>query len=124
MRLNAYLARAGVSSRRGADELIRAGRVRVNGEVAGRVELADDPADHRGILSWMSQPRDKRLREAGSYGELVRVAIPPAALAKAASSGKVVVRLEVDESLPGGLAIYGRRFGRYPVDPTVVFVLR
>ena len=35
MRLNAYLARAGVSSRRGADELIRAGRVRVNGEVAG-----------------------------------------------------------------------------------------
>jgi len=35
MRLNAYLARAGVASRRGAEELIRAGRVRVNGEVAG-----------------------------------------------------------------------------------------
>jgi 23S rRNA pseudouridine2605 synthase len=35
MRLNAYLARAGLGSRRGADELIRAGRVRVNGEVAG-----------------------------------------------------------------------------------------
>jgi 23S rRNA pseudouridine2605 synthase len=34
MRLNAYLARAGVASRRGAEELIRAGRVRVNGEVA------------------------------------------------------------------------------------------
>ncbi|MEX0816566.1 MAG: pseudouridine synthase [Gaiellales bacterium] len=32
MRLNAYLARAGVASRRGADDLIRAGRVRVNGE--------------------------------------------------------------------------------------------
>ncbi len=32
MRLNAYLARSGVASRRGADELIRAGRVRVNGE--------------------------------------------------------------------------------------------
>src|SRR5919109_849466 len=32
MRLNAYLARAGVSSRRGADELIKAGRVRVNGK--------------------------------------------------------------------------------------------
>src|SRR6478672_9579242 len=31
MRLNAYLARAGVSSRRGADELIKAGRVTVNG---------------------------------------------------------------------------------------------
>ena len=33
MRLNAYLARAGVASRRRADELIGAGRVRVNGEV-------------------------------------------------------------------------------------------
>ena len=32
MRLNAYLARAGIASRRGADELIKAGRVRVNGE--------------------------------------------------------------------------------------------
>jgi len=31
MRLNAYLARAGVASRRRADELIRDGRVRVNG---------------------------------------------------------------------------------------------
>ncbi len=44
MRLNAYLARAGVASRRGAEELIRAGRVRVNGAVAGLatfVEVGD-----------------------------------------------------------------------------------
>src|SRR5215216_3298269 len=32
MRLNAYLARSGVASRRKADELIKAGRVQVNGE--------------------------------------------------------------------------------------------
>ena len=32
MRLNAYLARSGVASRRKADELIKAGRVRVNGK--------------------------------------------------------------------------------------------
>jgi len=32
MRLNAYLARAGVASRRAADDLIKAGRVNVNGE--------------------------------------------------------------------------------------------
>ena len=32
MRLNAYLARAGIASRRRADELIQAGRVHVNGE--------------------------------------------------------------------------------------------
>ena len=45
MRLNAYLARAGVASRRGADELIKAGRVSVNG-AAGQlntfVGVADD----------------------------------------------------------------------------------
>ena len=34
MRLNAYLARTGVASRRGADELIKRGRVRVNGVTA------------------------------------------------------------------------------------------
>ncbi|HKG91239.1 MAG TPA: glycoside hydrolase family 2 TIM barrel-domain containing protein [Gemmatimonadaceae bacterium] len=96
----------------------------VGGELAGRRELADDPADHRGILSWHAQKRDKFLREAGSYGELLRVPIPPAALARAAAAGEVVVRLEVPPGLPGGLAVYGARFGRYPVDPSVVFVLR
>jgi 23S rRNA pseudouridine2605 synthase len=44
MRLNAYLARAGVSSRRRADELIAAGRVRVNGE-PGRLDTAVGPRD-------------------------------------------------------------------------------
>jgi pseudouridine synthase len=39
VRLNAFLARAGVASRRGADELISAGRVRVNGEL-GRFDTA------------------------------------------------------------------------------------
>jgi hypothetical protein len=29
----------------------------------------------------------------------------------------------VDDSLPGGLAIYGEKFGRYPLDPTVVMVV-
>jgi hypothetical protein len=98
--------------------------VRVNGELAGRYDLADDPADHRGILSWFSQKRDGYLREAGSYGQLLRVPIPAAALARAARAGEVVVRLEVDDAVRGGLAIYGARFGRYPVDPSVGFVLR
>ncbi len=35
MRLNVFLARSGVASRRGADEMIRAGRVFVNGRRAG-----------------------------------------------------------------------------------------
>lgn len=44
MRLNAYLARAGVASRRGADEFIKAGRVEVNGKIGQintRVEGGD-----------------------------------------------------------------------------------
>ena len=44
MRLNSFLARAGVASRRGADALILAGRVRVNGEpaeLAAQVSGAD-----------------------------------------------------------------------------------
>jgi 23S rRNA pseudouridine2605 synthase len=53
MRLNAYLARAGVASRRKADELIKAGRVTVNGRpgelntfvaAADRVEVDGRPA--------------------------------------------------------------------------------
>jgi hypothetical protein len=96
----------------------------VNGVAAGRKELDDDPADSRGILSWHSQLRDKFLREAGSYGQLLRVAVPPAALDAGAKTGSLVVRLEVSDALPGGLAIYGARFGRYPVDPTVAFALK
>ena len=33
------------------------------------------------------------------------------------------LRLEVPDSLPGGLAIFGARFGRYPFDPSIVFAL-
>jgi 23S rRNA pseudouridine2605 synthase len=44
VRLNAYLARAGVASRRKADELIKAGRVTVNGE-PGRLNTFVQPRD-------------------------------------------------------------------------------
>ncbi|HEX6927096.1 MAG TPA: glycoside hydrolase family 2 TIM barrel-domain containing protein [Longimicrobiaceae bacterium] len=98
--------------------------LRVNGVVAGTEELHDDAADHRGILSWHSQLQDRRLREAGSYGQLVRIALPQEALRRAQQAGELVLRLEVDEALPGGLAIYGQRFGRFPLDPTLVFVER
>jgi len=54
MRLNRFLARAGIASRRKSDELIRSGVVRVNGEIVSqpgssvaldqdRVECADQP---------------------------------------------------------------------------------
>jgi len=44
MRLNAWLARAGVASRRGADELIKAGRVTVNGK-AGKLNTFVESRD-------------------------------------------------------------------------------
>jgi predicted transcriptional regulator len=40
----------------------------------------------------------------------------------AAKAGEFIVRLEVDDALAGGLAIYGERFGRYPVDPAIVLI--
>ncbi len=97
--------------------------VSINGAVIGRHDLADDPADHRGILSWGSQPNSKRMCEAGSYGELVRMNIPlnqiPAE--DILRSRTVVIRFSVPASdLDGGLAIYGKDFGRYPLDPTVI----
>jgi hypothetical protein len=99
-------------------------RVRVAGQSVGQFDLPDDPADHRGILSWFSQKRDRKLREAGSYGYLIQASIPPAALRSAAAAREIVIRLEVDEALAHGLAIYGERFGRYPVDPTLIFFLK
>ena len=98
-------------------------RIVVNGIALGTFELPDDPADHRGLLSWHAQKRDGRLDEAGSYGTLVTATLPAEALRAAAATGELRVRLEVDEALPGGLAVYGEDTGRYPVDPSVVLTL-
>lgn len=46
MRLNRYLAAAGLASRRGADELIAAGRVTVNGQVCTNFGTDIAEADH------------------------------------------------------------------------------
>jgi len=92
-------------------------KVYANGKLVKTVDLPDDPADHRGILSWAAQPRDRTLHEAGSYGWLVEAAIPSEVLAQA-KDGKLTIRLETEK---GGLAVYGASFGRYPLDPTVSF---
>jgi hypothetical protein len=85
--------------------------VRIGGKVASARVLPDDPADYRGLLSWYAQRPGKVLRDAGSYGYLVEVNVPP----QAVKDGKVTVRLESD----AGLAVYGARFGRYPLAPSV-----
>ncbi|MXX79302.1 MAG: rRNA pseudouridine synthase [Gemmatimonadales bacterium] len=47
MRLQKYLARAGVASRRGSEKLIASGRVRVNGEVVTKLGTTVDPNAER-----------------------------------------------------------------------------
>jgi hypothetical protein len=96
--------------------------VSANGIFVQKVELPDDPADHRGVLSWHYQPKVRKLNEAGSYGYRVVVNIPKEALEKAKATGEIIIRLEADSGLAGGLAIYGDKFGRYPMNPSMVFI--
>lgn len=95
-------------------------KVKVNGKVVDVFYLEDDPADHRGVLSWHSQLKDRKLREAGSYGYLCKSRIP-LDLIQNSPEGKLNIRFEVDEGLPGGLAIYGKLFGQFALDPTLLF---
>jgi len=93
-------------------------QVWINGRMALRSKLEDDPADHRGVLSWYHQLKDKKLREAGSYGYLIRVPLKKAEWQAARSRGYLSVKLQ--SSGKGGLAVYGSQFGRYPVDVSLV----
>jgi hypothetical protein len=62
--------------------------------------------------------KDKRLREAGSYGYLIKVPVSKTMLNKAKNRGYMMVRLNALSD--GGLAVYGAEFGRYPVDINLV----
>jgi hypothetical protein len=44
----------------------------------------------------------------------ISATIPAALIETAAGEREIVIRLEVDEAMAGGLAIYGEQFGRYP----------
>lgn len=59
-RLNKLLARAGVSSRRGADEMIAAGLVEVNGEVVTEPGSKADPRRDRILVKGRPLPREER----------------------------------------------------------------
>lgn len=98
-------------------------KVSVNGFNSLTTTLADDPADHRGVLSWHNQLQDRKLREAGSYGYLVKVPMRRSVLRNAVrADGKITIRIETEGE--GGVAVYGKDFGRYPVDPSLVVIRR
>jgi hypothetical protein len=96
--------------------------VSINGEQALKTTLVDDPADHRGVLSWHHQLKDRKLREAGSYGYLIKVPVTKGQLKSAIEKGQLLVRLQTDGN--GGMAVYGKSFGRYPVDPSLVLKMK
>ena len=108
-------------------------KITANNQKITEVELSDDPADHRGILSWMNQKpgwewgdtdHSKKwlLDEAGSYGYLVKVKLDETSKKAALETGKITIRLYVDESTKnrGGLSIYGKESGMYPMDLTIM----
>lgn len=78
--------------------------------------LVGDNADARGVLSWQYQSAVRKLDEAGSYGELIRVRVPSRFITGIAARGKFTLTLRATD----GLAIYGRNAGRYAVGVTVV----
>ncbi len=92
-------------------------RIYVNDKEHSEVNLPDDPADHRGVLSWNAQPQDGKLREAGSYGYLIKISLDNKMLRDIELQGVLRVKLIAGGS---GLAIYGKDFGRYPFDPSLV----
>ena len=72
-------------------------------------------------MSWhhqLEKDDDRKLREAGSYGYLVKVPVDRDILASAVEKGELTVRLETEGE--GGIAIYGKEFGRYMLDPSLV----
>jgi hypothetical protein len=90
----------------------------VNGKNVLVQKLEDDPADHRGVLSWHSQLKDRKLREAGSYGYLVKIPLNKDDLRQFIKNGKVILKIETEGE--DGLAIYGEDFGRFPFNPSLV----
>lgn len=89
----------------------------IGGNPVHTTTLGDDPADHRGVLSWHHQLRDGKLREAGSYGYQIKVSLSKKMMHEATRQGQLRVQIR---SEGGGVAIYGRQFGRYPWDPSLV----
>lgn len=72
-------------------------QISINGQMSQKITLEDDPADHRGLLSWLNQKEDGTLNEAGSYGYLQKIILTKAQIKAAKKTGKLHVKLETIE---------------------------
>jgi predicted transcriptional regulator len=89
----------------------------VNGRRVDRIELVDDAADARGVLSHLAGV------EHGSHGELADglVTLIDADRASLEAGEPLVLRLAVpnDATHAGGLCLFGANTGELPLDPTL-----
>jgi len=60
VRLNKYIASAGISSRRGADELVQKGKVKINGQLADSPGIQVDPENDRVEVNGKLVQHDKK----------------------------------------------------------------
>ncbi len=92
--------------------------IEINNQKIKTLTLADDPADHRGILSWHNQLQNRKLDEAGSYGYLVKVPLTKNQINTLNKSAKCTIKI----SASNGLAVYGEDFGRYAFGMSLVMM--
>ncbi len=93
--------------------------VKVEGETVGEINLPNDPADYRGILSNIFE-----MAPPSSYGYYHAIDVPVEILNQMdIPRGSTVDELDITiESKPGtegGVRIFGARTGRYPFPPTL-----
>jgi hypothetical protein len=94
-------------------------RVNIGGVDVDPVELPDDPADARGVLSHQA------FFHHGSYGFLARreldLSAQPGLVERLRRDPVLRVILTVPEGDQAhGLSVFGERTGRFPLDPTVI----
>ncbi|MCF7890920.1 beta galactosidase jelly roll domain-containing protein [Candidatus Bipolaricaulota bacterium] len=95
-------------------------KVKINDITVGRWLIPDRPIDSRGTLSWLNDYKG------GAYGYLKKAVLPQSKLDRIKRSlvkeDTLTVRLSVPNDRPihpGGLTIYGRKLGRFPLGPAI-----
>ena len=71
-RLQKWIARCGISSRRAAEELLRQGRVTLNGRVAGLGESGELLAELAGTGEWLEGERFRSSADEADVQEWIR----------------------------------------------------